>query len=92
MEMFIATSLINYLSYPSIKPQIHGKPSRKWAAMASAMHSAKQGENARRTTANESFLSAAGSNPRPALMRMMVRAICLQATTLKNTDYYFVTK
>ncbi|KAH3862784.1 hypothetical protein DPMN_025758 [Dreissena polymorpha] len=61
-----------------MKLQIHGKPSRKWAAMASATHSAKHGENARRMTAKESFFSAAGSRPKPARIKIIVRAICLQ--------------
>lgn len=65
-------------AYPSMKPQIHGKPSKKWAATASAIHSVRQGENASRTTAKDNFFSAAGSKPKPARIKITVKAICLQ--------------
>lgn len=64
-------------SYPSIKPQGHGKSSIRYAATPIATVSARQGENASRRTAKDRRRSALGSSPSPARIRMTVSAICL---------------
>lgn len=72
------TLTLDIWPYPSINPHSQGNPRRKWAAIASAQHSARHGEKARRSTVNDSFLRAWGSRPSPARIRITVSAICLQ--------------
>lgn len=55
----------------------HGNPRRKCDAIASAIHSTRQGEQASLTTVKDNFLNATGSSPSPARIRITVNAICL---------------
>ena len=72
------------LTYPSIRDHFQGNPRRKWETMATVMASATHGVQARRNTAQDSFFNLMGSRPRPARVRITVRASFLK---IKNAKY-----
>lgn len=67
-----------YATHPNINPHSHGNPNRKWAATASTRHSVRQGAKASLSTVKDSFLRATGSRPRPARIKITVKAIFLK--------------
>ena len=64
--------------YPSIQLHVQGKPSRNLDTTAPVTISTRQGVNANRSTAHDSFFSFTTSRPSPALVRITVRATFLQ--------------
>lgn len=69
------------LIYPKRKAQTQGRSIKKCETTAHVKHSRRQGRKASLLTVAESFLRATGSSPRPARIRITVRAIRLD---LKN--------
>ena len=72
---------------PNMNPHIQGNPRTRLDKMATTTISASPGNKVRRMTNPDSFLSADGSNPSPALSRMMVRATDLKAEAQESSRY-----
>lgn len=76
-----------YATHPNINPHSHGNPNRKWAATASTRHSVRQGAKASLSTVKDSFLRATGSRPRPARIKITVKAIFLKKKKIEIIVY-----
>lgn len=83
--LFIISTVL--CTYPSINAHSHGSPRRKYAAIASAIHSIIQGDAASRNTVKDNFFNATGSRPSPARIRITVNAICLEEETKTYLQY-----
>ena len=66
------------ITNPSMNPQSSGKSRIRYADTAAVTASTRQGRNAKRTTLQDSFLSATGSNPKPAWVKITTNATFLQ--------------
>ena len=82
----IEVKVIVKVTYPIIILHTQGKPSRNLDTIPTVNISAVQGSNARRNTANDNFFSFTMSRPRPALVRMTVRAIFLKRTSQRYSE------